>query len=589
MPKDRPEPGFALEVEDLARRLDGEFLDLERAQDPGQRAARVAGALKTAHTLKGSAAVVGQPMIAHVCHLLEGLLQQLPGAQAADAQMLSLMLEASSSLCAAAQVLREGGPSADELLLPTLERLESYGGPGWPAAAVAPRPLPAPSIAPVVRVTDQELDHVLGLSEELHYAATALRMRQDQLEMLCEDFASLLGKSQKRGDAGRFGAWTKLLNRLEAFSEASQRCARGLQKVSAGFEAQLQGLRLVSMGSAGRAFEHVVRDTAIALGKEVAFTVEDSGTELDLVDCRKPPRASAFISSATRSGIASSSPRKREAKGKPRCGQLRIIAKPKGGWAEHLGRGRWPGIDADRVRQRAAELHLPLPANETECLALLLRGGLSTASTVTELSGRGLGLSIVHDRVEQMHGHITVTTTVEQGSRFVITVPMTLTRMRLLFLAAGANVFGVPSTGVRRLVHPSATEVLEETLNDSAGAHGTPVKLGSLARVLGIHEDQIGTGRREALVLGDDAGEAAFVVDALIREDEAVVRSLGLRLKSAAAYLGGTLLPEGRVALVLNPGYLIDAAAHHPRLDLKRAPPEKPDPASSPAARPGCR
>lgn len=58
MPKDRPEPRFAFEVEDLARRLDGEFLDLERAQDPGQRAARVAGALKTAHTLKGSAAVV---------------------------------------------------------------------------------------------------------------------------------------------------------------------------------------------------------------------------------------------------------------------------------------------------------------------------------------------------------------------------------------------------------------------------------------------------------------------------------------------------------------------------------------------------
>jgi len=526
MPKDRPEPGFALEVEDLARRLDGEFLDIERAQDPGQRAARVAGALKTAHTLKGSAAVVGQPTIAHVCHLLEGLLQQLPGAHAADSQMLSLMLEASSRLCAAAQVLREGGPSADELLLPMLERLESYGGPGWPAAAVAPRPLPAPSIAPVVRVTDQELDHVLGLSEDLHYAATALRMRQDQLEMLCEDFASLLGKSQKRCDAAQFGAWTKLLNRLEAFSEASQHCARGLQKVSAEFEAQLQGLRLVSMGSAGRAFEHVVRDTAIALGKEVAFTVEDSGTELDrsIVESLREPLLH-LIRNAIAHGLES--PREREAKGKPRCGQLRIIAKPKGGWAEISVEDDGRGIDADRVRQRAVELHLPLPANETECLALLLRGGLSTASTVTELSGRGLGLSIVHDRVEQMHGHITATTTVEKGSRFVITVPMTLTRMRLLFLAAGANVFGVPSTGVRRLVRPSATEVLEEILNDSAGAYGAPVKLGSLARVLGIHEDQIGTGRREALVLGDDAGEAAFVVDALIREDEAVVKSLG--------------------------------------------------------------
>jgi two-component system chemotaxis sensor kinase CheA len=132
--------------------------------------------------------------------------------------------------------------------------------------------------------------------------------------------------------------------------------------------------------------------------------------------------------------------------------------------------------------------------------------------------------------------------------------------MRLLLLAQGANVFGVPSTSVHRLLRPGRQQVLSASLDDQVGE--APTRLHSLARILKMGNEETDAGPwREAFVLRSGGGRAAaFLVDGLLREDEAVVKSLGPRLKSAPAYLGGTLLPDGRVALVLNPDYLINAA-----------------------------
>ncbi len=579
MAEGRSDESFALEVDDLARKLDTELLDTERAQNPAQRAAHTTTALKTTHTLKGLAAVVGQPAIARTCHLLEGLLKQVQSAPpGAAATLLSLSLEAGSALCAAAQVLREGKADADEVLLPVLERLEGHGrltAQAPPAASVAQRPLPAPTLAPAVRITDHALDNILGHSEELYYAAAVLRMRQDQLETLCEDFASMLAKYQRRADADRFGPWTTLLNRFENVKAALQRSTRTLQKVSVGLEGQLRGLRLVSIGSACRAFEHVVRDTAMSLGKEVEFNIEDSGTELDrsIIESLREPLLH-LIRNAIGHGIES--PRERQAVGKPPRGQLRIIAKTKGSWAEITVEDDGRGIDTAQVRRRAAELHLAEPGDNAAAVGLLFHGGISTAASVTELSGRGLGLAIVRDRIEQLHGHVAVDSTPGEGSRFVITVPLTLTRMRLLLLVKGANVFGVPSTSVRRLVRATEEQVLAGVLDDGPNVPGTPTKLGFLAHALGMREERSSSGqRREAFVLGDGMSQAAFLVDALVREDEALVKSLGPRLKSAGAYLGGTFLPDGRVALVLNPAYLMEAAARYPHPDQEGTPPQE--------------
>jgi len=186
-----------------------------------------------------------------------------------------------------------------------------------------------------------------------------------------------------------------------------------------------------------------------------------------------------------------------------------------------------------------------------------------------------LGLIFVRDRVEQLHGHVAIDSTPGQGSCFVITVPLTLTRMRLLLLVEGGNVFGVPSTSVRRLVRLTEEQVVAGVLDDGSSAPGAPTKLGFLGQVLGMREDNRSPGQwREAFVLGDGMRKAAFLVDALIREDEALVKSLGPRLKSANAYLGGTFLPDGRVALVLNPAYLMEAAVRHP--DPETTPAQEP-------------
>lgn len=376
----------------------------------------------------------------------------------------------------------------------------------------------------------------------------------------------LLVKSRSPGDPGGLQPWSTLVGRLEDIKAAMQRSSRTLQKVSTGLEQHLGGLRLVSVGSAFRAFAHAARDIAVALGKDVAFSIEDFGTALDrtIVESLREPLLH-LIRNAVDHGLES--PQERRARGKPPQGQLRIVARPIGSWAEIAVEDDGRGIDLDRVRRRAAELHLSVPGDEAETVALLFQGGLSTKTDVTELSGRGLGLAIVHDRVEQLHGHVSAVTSAGHGSRFVITVPMALTRMRLLFLAQNATVFAVPCTSIARLVRPTGQQVLAGILNDGAG-QAPATTLYRLAQVLGMRQEHPdGVAWYEAFVLRNGARPAAFLVDALLREDEAVVKSLGPRLKSAPAYLGGTLLPDGRVALVLNPDYLITAArggAHPP-------------------------
>ncbi len=562
MPEERAEAGFELEAQELAQRLDAQLLEVERARDAEQRAACIAAGLRTAHTLKGLAAMVGQAAIAHTCHLLEDLLKRMPRQPGStDGQTMSLIVEAGSALCAAADAVREGKP-CEELLQPVMKRLEA---PATAGAAQAGQPPPtAPpatltaGLAPAVRVTDDKLDTILGLSEEIHYAAAVLRMRQEQLDTLCEDFGLMLAKARRRADPASFGPWNALLARLEDIKTAMQRSTRTLQKVSGGLEQQLGGLRLVSLSSAFRFFAHAARDLAVALGKEVAFSIEDAGTALDraIVESLREPLLH-LIRNAVDHGLEP--PAERKARGKPPQGQLRIIARPIGSWAEIAVEDDGRGIDLARVRQRAAELHLAVPGDDTQCVELLFHGGVSTKTEATEVSGRGLGLAIVHDRVEQLHGHVRAVTTAGRGSRFVITVPMALTRMRLLFLTQGPNVFGIPSTSIDRLVRATQQQVSAGLLEDSSGR--VAATLHDLARVLGMRQDgSSAPAPREAFVLHDDTGAAAFLVDALLREDEAVVKSLGPRLKSAPAYLGGTLLPDGRVALVLNPEYLMRGA-----------------------------
>jgi two-component system chemotaxis sensor kinase CheA len=494
---------------------------------------------------------------------------------------INLILAAGSGLCAAVRAVG-GGKACDQLLLPVVKELENSTAstasaqPGPPSNPQAP-PLSATTatLDLGVRVSDEKLDAIYALSEDFYYAAALLRMRQDQLDTVCEDFAAELAKRRTQREPP-LEVCRALLNRLEDTRAALERSSCSLQKVSAGLEEQLGGLRLVSLGVACRGFNHAVRDLAVALGKEVDFSIEDSGTELDrsVVELLREPLLH-LIRNAIDHGLEP--PDERRAEGKPPRGQLRIIATPKGSWAEIAIVDDGRGIDPVKIRQRAAQLRLPAPADDAACMALLFRGGVSTARQVTEISGRGLGLSIVRTRVEQLHGRVSVASTPGQGSRFVMVVPMTLSRMRLLFVAQGANVFGIPSSSVQRLMRSTEEQVTAGILDGSTTGSA---RLLLLAAVLGLDDEARHGAWREAFVLYDGARQAGFVVHGLLREDEAVIKSLGPRLKSTAAYLGGTLLPDGGVALVLNPDYLMNAAVDGTQPDAARTQPPTPQPAA---------
>ena len=441
-----------------------------------------------------------------------------------------------------------------------------------------------------LRVSASKLDTVLSRSGELLLAVRQTERRRDEWTTLEEAASGLVADfrrlqtlvspraaTETRAAMQQVGAGIdKLKDGLERVVADAAAGGRGLVRTAGDLDSGVRSLRMVPFAEAGQGLERTVRDLALAAGKEVVFKLVGHEVELDraVAEQLKDPLLH-LVRNAVDHGIEA--PLERAAAGKPPAGLITVSAALKGAQVEIAISDDGRGLDRERIREEARARGLPESAEDRDLLALVFHPGLSTARALTAVSGRGIGLDVVKNQVNALHGTVGLESVAGVGTTFALTVPLTVTLIRALLVESAGRTFAVATTqvmSVRRLIPEEVRSVGgREMLSATAGL----LPLVSLAEALGLPAPRRDRDQGGYVVLVDaGTSRVAFVVDELLAEQDLVVTSLGRRLRRVPNVAGCALLEDGGIALILSAAELAESALQAParRLLIPVAAPE---------------
>ena len=316
-------------------------------------------------------------------------------------------------------------------------------------------------------------------------------------------------------------------------------------------------VRMKPIQSLLNSFQRMIRDIAAELGKQVEVEIESGQVELDreMIEVLRDPLLHV-IRNAIDHGIET--PDERRAAGKRPSGRLLLSARQAGNETRIaiLDDGR--GIDVARVVQRAVERKIITAEraalmDRDQQLLLICEPGLSTAPEVTAISGRGVGMDVVRAGIERIGGKLQISSTPEDGTRFIIDVPLTLSIVPSIIVEVGSQVFAVPRSYVREIVR-NGSDVEVEPIGGKrhVGVRGDLFPCVGLAELLGIPgEDNVD---RQALVMISmiDGSIFALCVDGISDHCDLVIRPVAPQVIATGLYVGVAQLNDGKPALMLD-------------------------------------
>jgi two-component system chemotaxis sensor kinase CheA len=526
---------FRVEARELADALAAGVSGLGRG---AATAEVVAALLRHAHTLKGAARVVSQPAIADQAHALEDLLG--PFRDSADTvpqhridELLALVDGISDRLRDLDGAVPEPRPSTESVAQePVASGISAH--PAEPAQ---------PSDAGTVRVELVEVDEVirevgqtlsqLGVLRECLTRAKALRSRPEVKGALAEELETL----------GR------------RLAGCTDRLDRELRQV----HDTVERLRLMPVAAVIPDLERAARDVAAAQGKRVQVQVEDGQLRLEApVVTTVQAGLAQIVRNAVAHGIES--PRERAAAGKPMTGRIRLEASLAGDRVTFRCSDDGRGVDLDGVRRalRAKGVAGAQTASQAQLLDLLVGAGVSTASTVSEVAGRGIGLDVVRDVAQRLGGSVSMRTWPGSGTTVELTVPLSLSAQEVLVVDGGDPV-GVPLRAVRETVRVEAKAITNGLDGEVYRYRGEDVPFLPLAAVLGSERRTYPAW--SLLVVQGESGLAAIGVPRVIGTAGLAIRPLPERLPEIPGVCGVWFELDGRPRLLLDPESLVAAAS----------------------------
>ncbi|HEX8437501.1 hybrid sensor histidine kinase/response regulator [Archangium sp.] len=566
---------FLEELEGHVAALNRDLLALEKAPTPARTGELMTSLLRTVHSVKGASRAVSVSLIETACHWLEEVLLAVQREGNTRPDLMELCFSTADALDDAGRRLAQkqdllGSPL--ESLLPRLA--EAAHAPESRPAHAEPPPLPRPPVqapapqppspppveAPApgaeglpVRVSAQKLDALLARSGELRVAGLRMEGRVEALEAVREELHQLrLGLRGADELAAR-----RLELRLAQLGRTLAADQRTLLQTTGGLDDEVRRARTLPFAEACAGMERNVRDLARAADKQVRLEVHGGALELDrslLQGLREP--LMHLVRNAVAHGMEA--PEARREAGKPEEGRVTLTARLRGGRVEVVVEDDGRGLDLGAIRTRARERGLPVLEDAGDARLIFL-SGLSTAASVTSVSGRGVGLDVVRSQVEALRGSVDVSFQPGQGTRFVLDVPLTLSTLRVLLVTAGGQSFAVAGESVARLLRLEPADVRVVEGRQMWAAPEALVPLAPLTTVLGLPAGSP-RPRPGAMVLASGEVRAVLVVDEVVAEQEVLIRGLGPRIRRARHVSGMAVLPDGRMAPLLNAHSLVRAA-----------------------------
>lgn len=352
---------------------------------------------------------------------------------------------------------------------------------------------------------------------------------------------------------------------LSTATPEAEETMKSLARVAGGLQDAVMKARMVPLAQVFTRFPRMVRDLARELGREVEFTIEGEETELDrsVIDEIGDPLVH-LLRNAVDHGVEP--PAERARRGKPPTGHVRLSACYEGNHVLIAVEDDGEGINRDAVLAMAKERGLvsaqeAKELGEQEVYRLLFLPGFSTAAKITDVSGRGVGLDVVQNKIESLGGSVAVTSRPGQGTRFAIRLPLTLAIIQALLVSLGSETYALPLESVEEIQVIPAADLKRVRGREVIVLRGEVVPLVRLGTLLGRLESDAGPGGEVPLVVVRGAGgRAGLVVDGLVGQREIVIKSLGRFLGNVPGIGGATILGDGRVALIIDTNGVLSLA-----------------------------
>ena len=382
-------------------------------------------------------------------------------------------------------------------------------------------------------------------------------------------------------DRTRVGQITRVLSsrykedgEVRALGETSTHIIKVVDELH---ESMMQ-VRMLPVGVLFSKFPRLVRDLSRNMGKKVSLVVDGEDTEIDrtVIEEIKDPLVH-LIRNAIDHGVETAA--ERTAAGKPETAVVRLSARHAQGRIVITIEDDGRGIDEQAVletavRKGAISAEAADRLSSAEVLELIFAPGLSTAEQTTEVSGRGVGMDIVRRNIESLNGRVEVTTRPGEGSTFTLHLPLTLATFRGLLVESAGTVYAIPLNYVQETVHPDGAALWTVTGQRVVNLRGSVMSLLWLDDELRHHgmASTVADGEQCFLVVvkasdSDADRPVAIAVDALIDQQEVVVKSLSGYLGRARGIAGASILGDGQVVLILDIPVLIKAAQQQAAVD----------------------
>lgn len=356
------------------------------------------------------------------------------------------------------------------------------------------------------------------------------------------------------------------LLRLSKFAAQDQRTLAGM---SDSLLHDVKEMHLLPFSSLLEIYPRFTRELARDQGKQVELLIGGDEIEIDrhILEEIKDPLMH-LLRNCIDHGIEQ--PAVRQNKGKPPHGTITIaITQKDGGKIELLVADDGAGIDAEKVKETSRRLNLVTTEeaeklNEQETQALVFLSGISTSPIITDISGRGLGLAIVLEKIERLGGVVTLESYLDRGTAFHITLPLMLATFRGVLVRASGHDFVIPALSAERVVRVEQTEIRTVENRATVSLDGQVIALVSLGDVLELPRQGSMTNPSEQvtlIVLGSGRQRVAFQVEEILGEQEVLVKTLGRQLVRVRNIAGASVLGNGQVVAVLNVPDLLKSAA----------------------------
>ena len=572
---------FVTETNESLDVVDVELVRFE--QDPNN-AKILDNIFRLVHTIKGTCGFLGLPRLEALAHAAETLMGKFRDGAPASSEAVTLILATIDRIKTILETLESDQrepEGVDDDLIVSLEGMvdrisiggakpESEHSVGTLVHQVLERPLRededtlddlerafrnTPIEVEPAKAPKPAVDAVAKEDEPGKSANQSIRVTVDTLEQLMTMVSELVLTRNQLLEIVRRHEESEFKTPLQRLSNVTAELQEGVMKT-----------RMQPIGNAWQKLPRIIRDLSNELGKKIDLEMQGADTELDrqVLDMIKDPLTHMVRNSADH-GLETVE--KRRAVGKPEHGLIRLSAYHEGGYIIIRIADDGRGLDTERIKAKAIAQGLVSEAEadklpEAQIHKFIFAPGFSTAAKVTNLSGRGVGMDVVRNNIDQIGGTIDVKSVAGAGLSFTIKIPLTLAIVAALIVEAGGHRFAIPQLSVVELVRArSGSEHRIESIKNTRvlRLRDKLLPLVSLRHLFGLDKDvgEIDGG----FIVVTQVGSQTFgiVVDGVFHTEEIVVKPMSSKLRHIAMFSGNTILGDGSVIMIIDPNGVAQA------------------------------